>query len=255
MAVRRKGRFAAGKKSYHIVEGEILHIGAHPHGYSNLQHIVLGLTNSQAAEYMELGWNVRMSNKETYFLGRRQEEIILYIVLDIPKHFEVDKISSWRTSAYIQDTQQAVVEFSSQEVIFEYYEPGEPNKVSFRLILDEIYTVDDEEDDQVQEGSLLDRVRKGEHRGVIEIPEWEYRELITRDIAGAETVGDIRKIQNRQRGFDTRNNPVKTNWIVGETIRIEGDIYRIGAISDFRESWRIRLDRKFEPSLFITVPK
>ena len=94
---------------------------------------------------------------------------------------------------------------------------------------------------------IRSRLREGE------IVELEGVKL--RMIPGKKTVGDIRKIQKRQREFDTRNNPVKTNWIVGGTIRIEGDIYRIGAISDFRESWRIRLDRKFEPSLFITVPK
>lgn len=253
MGVRRQGRFVAGRRSSHILEGEILHIGAHPHGYSNLQHIVVGLTVTQAAEYAELGWDVRLSQKETTFLGRTQTEDIFYIVLDIPKDFRIDdEISSWRINSYAEDTTQAVLEFTARELIFAYYD-ARPEKVTWQLTLTEIKLADHE--DEIQEGSMLDRIRRGEIRGVIEISEGDYRELIARDIANAETIGDLRKIQNRERQWENRRNDKRTHWNVGETVVIGSKEYLVGQITEQPHHLVIRLDRKRELSITITVPR
>jgi len=230
---RRKGRFIHGKPETHIVEGEVLHIGAHPNGYSNLQHIVLGLTNTQAEEYSLLGWDVRFVCKGDSFLGKIQDELIFYIVIDIPKHFEDGKISFWRMESYLENTNRAVVEFIAQQWTYEYFDTRRPSKHDSQLTLTEIYTVDDTPD---EEKSVIDTVRE------------ERNTLREQYLANG-----FREITQRE--WDNRNNPTKSHWNVGDAVSVAEVHYQVGHILDGKTFWVIRLDRKWGESLILSVPK
>jgi hypothetical protein len=212
---------------------EIAYIGNHPTGYSYLKHVVVLLTNEQAIEAMERGYHVRISAKDSKFLGAVNQEHQIYLVIDVPQNFPMDKIRQWRLNSYAAGTSNAIVEFIESP-----WEFDDGSKKGVRLYLRGIYmAVDKEEDDEVDDEELetlysasyadcLDGVRRRENEAT------NYRTLAK----------------------DTRR-PARARFERGDVFAIDGEEYVIGHIQENIHDWSLRLDRKFRPSRFVRFSK
>lgn len=230
-------------KTYPTLEVEVLYIGAHPTGYSNLSHIIVALTNEQAIEFWDRGYNVKVAEKDSKFMGVIQEEHLLYLVIDIPKTFDESKIAEYRLEQRYFGFDQATI-----EVVAQGWETTD-GKSGVRLYLEAFSFVDKRTGLEV-----LKDVKK-EIEGIDDYLQYVQRQ---RDAGGFPVLSRHAFEQQKVRGvrqFDNRNNRRRSHWNLGDSVMVSGVEYEVGHIQDTGHMWTLRLDRKYAASVYLRVPK
>ena len=229
-------------KTYPTLEVEVLYIGAHPTGYSNLSHIIVALTNEQAIEFWDRGYNVKVAEKDSKFMDVILEEHLLYLVIDIPKTFDESKIAEYRLEQRYFGFDQATI-----EVVAQGWETT-GGKSGVRLYLEAFSFVDKRTGLEV-----LKDVKK-EIEGID-----DYLQYVQRQREAAMPVLSRHAFEQRKvrgvRQFDNRNNRRRSHWNLGDSVVISGVEYEVGHIQDTGHMWTLRLDRKYAASVYLRVPK
>lgn len=261
-------RVIFGGKSHLDMIGEVLYVGKH--AYSQYDCVIVGLTNKQAIEYIQAGFKVRCSAKGSKFLGEVNEHHVLYLTIDIPRTFDMDKIRLWRLqSSLFKRSHQATIEFTAQYFAFERSE-----KDGYKLTLEEIYEADDE-DSEIDNRSGFEVIKDleknvfNDYETYVQgqrdanMPVWSRSRWLQHMGYSVDYQTSSRKITeddkrehsayrahyNRQRGV------VEAHMKVGDVMGLNGTEYLIGKIDDLGDEWGVRLDKKFEASIFFRIAK
>ncbi len=247
----RPVRFNFGKRKQESIQAEVLYLGKH--AITDKPVLVVGLDNSQAAGYLERGFNVKVKMPNTRFMGQEIEEPILYLQIDIPESFDESILAGWRLNSYVDDSKIAVVEFESQP-----WWISEKQKSGVRLRLTEIYTPDDEPEVDTRTGF---EVLKDLEKDVFN----DYETYVQAQRDACMPVWSRQQWQRfyqenarpglSQRDYENLNNRQRTTWVVGEKIGMFGCDYIIASVTDLDDQWGIRADRKYCESLYFRVPK
>lgn len=236
-------------KTYPTLEVEVLYIGDHPTGYSDLRHIIVGLTNEQALDFIDRGYNVKVAAKESKFLGVVRTEHLLYLVIDIPKTFNDSKVAEYRLDQRLFGADQATV-----EVLAQGWETSDGKK-GIRLYLESLTFVD--------KRSGFEVLKDIERNGLNATNDYETYVQSQRDAnmqvwsrsRWARFYGVNDRPEISQREFDNRNNRRRSHWNLGDSVVVSGVEYQVGHIQDTGHMWTLRLDRKYAESVYLRVPK
>lgn len=233
-------------KTYPTLEVEVLYIGDHPTGYSNLKHVIVGLTNEQAVDFYERGYNVKVARKESKFLGVVQTEHLLYLVIDIPKTFSDDKIAELRLEQRYFGFKQATIEAAAQG-----WEKSD-GESGVRLYLESLTFVD-----KRSRFEVLKDLSEDYYQQYVQRQRESVMPALSRHTFEQQKARGVRPYPRHisQRDYENLNNRQRTVWVVGETIGMFGRDYIIADVTDLDDQWGIRADRKYCESLYIRVPK
>lgn len=123
-------------KAYNTIEVEVLFIGNPPKDLK-LKQVIVGLTNEQALDFISRGYNVKVAEKETKFLGVVQQDHLLYLAIDIPKTFSESQIAEYRLDQHYFGLNHAIIKVAAYR-----WETIDGKKFSVRLYLDSLTFVD-----------------------------------------------------------------------------------------------------------------
>lgn len=234
----------------HSFNGELLKVGEDQYR-PEMGYAIIALDNSTAAELMEDGWNVRLAERETRFLGTTTTEDVVYVSVSVPRFFDRDKFSQLRHMQYLSDDYRSVVEVKVDpwDLV-----TNDGVKVIRRLFLEEIYHPDDKKEPEKDEYDLYVEECRAKTMPAMSRTSF-YNRKARQEREDSRSLMDGIRERRQEREFANRRNNRKTYWNVGESVVVSGVEYEVGNVKEEGSMISLRLDRKCAESVYLRVPK
>lgn len=226
---------------YEKFSGELLYIGVNP--TLSTENVGIIVDYQTAANLIEKGWPVTYRPPGSIIWKRRIDEHTFYVSIRIPNGYPGSRLTQLKRDLKRGENPEVSVEVNS-----DLWTNRWTGKQYVRPYLEQI---------QRSESDLSREIRDLDISLELDRGFSPYLTVNFETSTKLSSAGLYRQTarQLSQREFNERNNPRKTSWKEGDTVWFNGNAYTVGRIQKVRNEFVIHLERKYERSVILRVPR